>query len=279
MQTIEDIILQRDQRGVSALRPYLPPDYCTQAAQYVLDHPGTTIITTGFYILYGNAIETDGPPGAIAIGVALQALGHKVIYLTDQHCLPVMESLAENKAEVLEFPITDLDASQEFAKKTLSRLEPSLIISIERCSPSADGTYRNMRSMDVSDYTAKVDTLFGSCPSVGIGDGGNEIGMGLLRKQILNHPELHPNPATVPCDRLIISSCSNWGGWGLVAALSNLNGRNLLPTLGDERERVNNCVNMGAVDGFTGTAKPYVDGFPMNEYTQPLAQLHDLVAV
>ena len=60
--TIEDIILQKDQRGISALRPFLPADFCTQAAQYVLDNPGTTLITTGFYILYGNAVETDGPP-------------------------------------------------------------------------------------------------------------------------------------------------------------------------------------------------------------------------
>ncbi len=49
--TIEDIILQKDQRGVSALRPFLRSDYCTQAARYVLDHHGTTLITTGFYIL------------------------------------------------------------------------------------------------------------------------------------------------------------------------------------------------------------------------------------
>ena len=51
--TIEDIILQRDQRGVSELREFLPPDYCHQAAQYVLDHAGITLITTGFYIVSG----------------------------------------------------------------------------------------------------------------------------------------------------------------------------------------------------------------------------------
>ena len=49
--TIEDIILDRDRRGISELRPYLSADYATQAAQLILDNPGTAFIVTGFYIL------------------------------------------------------------------------------------------------------------------------------------------------------------------------------------------------------------------------------------
>ncbi len=50
-ETIEDIILDQDQRGVSHLRGHVPTDFCAQAAQYILDHPGPAIIATGFYIL------------------------------------------------------------------------------------------------------------------------------------------------------------------------------------------------------------------------------------
>ena len=74
-ETIEDIILDQDQRGVSHLRGHVPTDFCAQAAQYILDHPGPAIIATGFYILSAGKHETDGPPGAIAIGNALKALG------------------------------------------------------------------------------------------------------------------------------------------------------------------------------------------------------------
>jgi hypothetical protein len=277
--TIEDIILQKDQRGIAALRPFLPQDFCTQAAQYVLDRPGTTLITTGFYILYGDAVETDGPPGALAIGKALEALGRDVIYVTDKYCGGVMQTLAGPEAAVVEFPIADPSESREFAQGMLDRLDPALLISIERCSPSQDGVYRNMRSVDITGYTARVDALFDLHEhSVGIGDGGNEIGMGLLRETIPTLPRLPQEPAWTACKELIITSVSNWGGWGLTAALSKLTGKNLLPTLEEESERIRKCVEMGVVDGFTGELKASVDGFPLEEYNQTLTQLHDLLS-
>ncbi len=75
IESIEDIILDHDKRGVAALRPYLPVDFCTRAAEYVLENSGHVVITTGFYILMSGSAETDGPPGALAIGNALQTLG------------------------------------------------------------------------------------------------------------------------------------------------------------------------------------------------------------
>ena len=83
MPTIEDIILNHDRRGINALRPHLPEDFCTQAAQYLLEHPGPVIIATGFYIIMSDAPETDGPPGAFAIGNAIRELGHPVAYAAD----------------------------------------------------------------------------------------------------------------------------------------------------------------------------------------------------
>ena len=83
-RTIEDIVLDHDRRGIGALRPHVPDDFCTQAARYLLDHPGPVIITTGFYILMSDAPETDGPPGAFAIANAIRSLGHPVIHLTDR---------------------------------------------------------------------------------------------------------------------------------------------------------------------------------------------------
>lgn len=40
MTTIEDIILQKDGRNISALRPYLPSNYVEEAADLILEHPG-----------------------------------------------------------------------------------------------------------------------------------------------------------------------------------------------------------------------------------------------
>jgi len=274
-KSIEDILLQRDKRGIAILRQYLPRDYVSQTAQYVLHNLGTTVITTGFYILSGGTVETDGPPGAKAIGNALEALGQKVIYLTDRYAKPIMDTLASPTEQTIEFPVTDADKSAQFAREFLGDIRPSLLISIERCSPSSDGIYRNMLSQDISEFTAKIDRIFDIFPrSIGIGDGGNEIGMGKLQAVIPNHPKLPQKPSATTTNQLLISSVSNWGGWGLVAGLSHITGKNLLPTIEEEQDRLRACVKLGLVDGFTGETKPVVDGFSSNEYTIPLQELH-----
>jgi hypothetical protein len=135
-----------------------------------------------------------------------------------------------------------------------------------------------MLSKDVSGFTAKIDKIFDIFPhSIGIGDGGNEIGMGKLQAVIPNHPKLPRKPAATVTNQLLISSVSNWGGWGLVAGLSNITGRNLLPTIEEEQARLKKCVEFGLVDGITGEIKPSVDGFSSDEYTIPLQELHQFL--
>ena len=55
MSAIEEIILRNDRRGISALKPFLADDFCTEAAQYILDNPGSAIVCTGFYIRAAGA--------------------------------------------------------------------------------------------------------------------------------------------------------------------------------------------------------------------------------
>lgn len=277
--TIEDTILRHDQRGVSALRPHLPADFCAQAAQYIIDHPGNALIATGFYILSAGQHETDGPPGAIAIGNALQALGRKVSYVSDRHTTPMLRDWLGNTAEVIDFPIADMKISRQAASDILGRGNPGLIISIERCGRTRDDTYLNMRSVDITPHTARLDYMFESgIPSIGIGDGGNEIGMGNLAEIIPTIERLPRDPAVTRVDRLIIASVSNWGGYGLVAALSRLAGRNLLPSVEEDTRLIRRMVETGAVDGTSGENKYYVDNFTLEQNGELLAQLHRLVA-
>jgi hypothetical protein len=277
-ETIEDIVLDHDKRGVALLRPHMAVDFCSQAAQYIMDHPGNVAIVTGFYILSAGSPETDGPAGAIAIGRALQALGRRVTYITDSYTVPVLEGLLEDGTEVVDFPIADIETSRKASSEILERLDLSLIISIERCSRTNDDAYLNMRYVDITPHTARLDYLFeAGIPSVGIGDGGNEIGMGNLVEFIPQVETLPNDPAVTKVDRLIISSVSNWGGYGLVAALSGLAGRNLLPTIEGETKVIQKSVDMGAVDGTTGEREYYVDGFTTEENGLLLARLHAVV--
>ena len=276
-ETIEDIILDHDKRGMLALRPHVAADFCRQAAQYVLDHPGHTVIVTGFYVIMAGKPETDGPPGAITIGRALQALDRKVTYVTDEYTAPVLREWADG-ADVVEFPITSVEESKQHAAQMLQDLEPSLLISIERCGRNRNDEYLNMRARDITPQTARLDYLFdGGIPSVGIGDGGNEIGMGNLIEVIPSVDSLPDDPAVSRVDRLIIASVSNWGGYGLAAALSQLTGKHLLPAAGDEALMVQGMIDAGAVDGTTGDAVPTVDNFSMDENGELLARLHRLV--
>jgi hypothetical protein len=276
-ESIEDIILDHDKRGMLALRPHLPLDFCREAARFVFDHPGHTLIVTGFYVLMAGKPETDGPPGAIAIGRALRALGRQVTYVTDDYTAPVLRQWAGD-SEVVEFPIASVGESKEYAASLLEQLKPSLLISIERCGRNRNDEYLNMRARDITPQTARVDYLFdGEIPSVGIGDGGNEIGMGNLIDVIPAVDSLPNEPAVSRVDRLVIASVSNWGGYGLAAALSQIAGENLLPNADDEALMVQGMIGAGAVDGTTGDAVPTVDNFSMEENGALLARLHRLV--
>ena len=277
--SIEDILLDRDRRGISALRPHLPEDYCHQAASLVLEHPGTAMIVTGFYILSAGATETDGPPGAIVIGDALQTLGYEVVYVSDRYTAPLLEAIVGERARVVDFPITGPDASKARAGELLSEVDPSVLIAIERCGFTDDGRFRNMVGNDISEFNAKVDYLFADHPhSVGIGDGGNEIGMGNLASIIPTVPSLVRKPCVTTVSKLVISSVSNWGGYGLVAAMSRISGRNLLPSVDDEQALVKRTVDEGAVDGMAASQVYKVDGFTLEENSLPVAELHALLA-
>jgi hypothetical protein len=279
MSAIEEVILRNDRRGVSALKPYLPDDFCTQAAQHILDNPGPSIVCTGFYIRAAGAPETDGPPGAVFIGRALESLGYSVTHVTDRYCSSALKGSAPAD-RIIEFPIADEQESRQYANELLQKLKPSVLISIERGGMTRDGRYLNMRGVDFSPYNAKLDYLFtGDVASVGIGDGGNEIGMGNLAHEIPQFATLPDDPAVTCVDKLVIASVSNWGGYGLIAALSLLVGKNLLPSVREEEDLLRQMVDAGAVDGVSGNKAYVVDGWSLTENGQALEALHAVLSM
>ncbi|MYA60789.1 MAG: DUF4392 domain-containing protein [Chloroflexi bacterium] len=275
---IEDIVLQDDMRGMTALKPHMPGGYIESCADLLLDHPGTIFIVTGFYIISAGATETDGPPGAVAIGNALAKLGNDVKYVTDEHSSEVVKSIAEH--EVIEFPITNHFESANFANELVQEHSPSALVAIERAGLIGDGTYRNMRGIELTPFNAKIDHLFDQHPySVGIGDGGNEIGMGNLQNVIptIEHEFLPKNPCVTTTTELIVASCSNWGGYGLVAAMSLKRGENLLPSVEDSMQMVREIVAVGAVEGMSGELKEWVDGRDLEADSKCIRDLQALL--
>lgn len=274
--TIENIILQNDRRGISALRPFLPPDFCRRAAAFIAEVSGPVLIATGF-CTYGRP-ETDGPLGAVALGEALGRLGYRVGYLTDRVGRGPLDVLRRPEAELIEVPITDLETTRRLAEKILAEWQPVLLISIERCGLTRDGRYLTMRGVDITAETAYLDVFFWLHDrTVGIGDGGNEIGMGNLYGAICETPGLPAAPAATEVTHLVIAGVCNWGAYGLVAGLSLLAGQNLLPDPDLEYRRLEAIVRAGAVDGITGRPEPTVDTFPWAVHGKVLTELHRVV--
>jgi hypothetical protein len=134
-----------------------------------------------------------------------------------------------------------------------------------------------MRGHDVTAWNLPVDELFllamrvrrgqsrlasGVRPvTIGVGDGGNEIGMGNVRARLVrSRSPLARIASVVRVDHLVVAGTSNWGAYGLVAALGREVGRELLHPPSLEARLIDACVRAGAVDGITRRAEPTVDG-------------------
>jgi hypothetical protein len=257
---IEDIILENDKRGMCRLRKVLSFNFCERAAQFLHKHMGRVVIATGFYS--SGFCETDGPVGSLMLGEALAKLGSTVSLVTDRYCSAVLKKM-KVPFPVYEFPIAGEKKSREAADDLISRLDPSLLISVERCGRARDNKYYNMRGEDISQYTGKIDLLFEVPRTIGIGDGGNEIGMGNVYdevKRVVLHGE------TIACvvrtDHLVVSSVSNWGVYGLLAYLSKFEGKMLLQR---EDRILSKLVRAGAVDSLSEKPAMLVDGFSADE--------------
>ena len=124
MTTIERIILSRDQRGISELARHMPENFCHDAAALIGDKPGTAMIITGFYILDSDSNETDGPPGAVAMGEALKVLGYKPVYVTDRYTYELMSALSGEDDVVVDFPVAGEKESEDFAENLLNPNPP-----------------------------------------------------------------------------------------------------------------------------------------------------------
>jgi hypothetical protein len=139
---LDEVILMEDRRGIGALAPFVPPYACRRSAERLLNQDlGNVIIVTGFYVIESGVIETDGPPGALAMGRALTSLGYHAIYDTDRFAAPFLESEVSSDQSVVEFPITPADESAAFARAVVSKWQPVALIAVERCGVTIDGRY------------------------------------------------------------------------------------------------------------------------------------------
>ena len=272
--TPEEVTLRYSKRGMTLLKEYLQKDYCKKAAEKLLQAPkGNVLITTGFYV--AGYAETDGPMGTLAVAKALEGLGYHGIVITDKYC----EGFFELKDISVEYVAINADPS--VYEEILAKYRPVYMISIERCGHNLENEYANMRGDSITGQTACIDTLFElaaqkKIPTIGVGDGGNEIGMGNVRQVILEKLEL--NPCVVTVDDLIIATTSNWGAYALAAYMAKLSGRPVFITYEEIEEYMAQIVALGCVDGVTKQKKMGTDGFSMEIEKEIITSLKEAIA-
>jgi hypothetical protein len=268
-EKIENIILQHGQRGMDRLQESLKPGYCRRAAQMILDNKGVVIIGTGFPV--SGSFESDGPISAISLYRVLSHLDCEPVFA----CAPPISKILSGRYTTYELPLVGWDESRPAIKKALAELNPSLIVSIERPGVTADGRYYNMNKEDITESTAKFDLFFqeSQCPSIAFGDGGNEIGMGNVIESLC---QLDIIPSVTTCNELIIASVSNWGVYGVIAALCDRLNKDLFDFI-DPESIANYLVANGCVDGVTKRKEASEDGFPIAVSKSIIQQLRDLV--
>ncbi|XP_037687988.1 LOW QUALITY PROTEIN: D-glutamate cyclase, mitochondrial [Choloepus didactylus] len=276
-------------------------------ASLSLSHARSVLVTTGFptHFAHEPPEETDGPPGALALAAFLQALEKEVSLIVDQRALGLHQKLVEEAVEqgVLKARIPMLTyqgGSEEAAQAFLCEDgDPKLprfdhLVAIERAGRAADGNYYNARKMNIKHLVDPIDDLFLAAQkipgisSTGVGDGGNELGMGKVKEAVRRHIR---NGAVIACDVeadfAVITGVSNWGGYALACALYILNscevhGRYLrkavgpprapgeqnwtqaLPSVTKEEKMLGILAQHKVRSGVTGTVGMEVDGLPFH---------------
>jgi hypothetical protein len=248
--------------------------------------------------------ETDGPPGAAVLARALaRGFGCNVVIVTENIHLRPVEACAEvanatlegsGSISVINFP-KGLAEGQRTAEHLFHEYNPTAVIFVERDGPNAEGYFHGVRG-DYREpeavghvYLLADIARMKNVLSIGVGDGGNEVGFGDVRDAVTAvHPLGAVSKGGFPSgvitvtgtDIIVAASVSNWGAYGISAALAYLRKQpDLIHSPELERHLVDACVNGGGRDGANGLHQPSVDGIDLDGHAAFVQLLNAIVKV
>lgn len=222
------------------------------------------LIATGFYILSAGAIETDGPLGAIMLADALEKSGKKVTLIFDDHSEEIIQKGIEAIGGQIDYAVVPTNGPFDLT----SLLTPGTthFIALERPGRASDGAFYNFKGNNISKYHMVLDDFFIECglkniTTIGIGDGGNELGMGAVSEAVDQFVDFdRPFSCQTAAMYIICAGVSNWAGYGIAAFLSVMTGKNLMQPPEKLETMLDAIVAAGAVDGVSGKQESTVDG-------------------
>src|SRR5262249_5076695 len=114
------------------------------------------------------------------------------------------------------------------------------VVTIEACGLCDDGTYRNMRRVDITEKAPRFESVFGMSSLVSFGDGGNEFGMGSAPDWFFQKWNVLRPVSTTKI--LVPASVSNYGAYAVIKELEWASGRKLLPSSQEHLELIRRLV-------------------------------------
>jgi hypothetical protein len=144
-----------------------------------------------------------------------------------------------------------------------------------------------MRGQSIEALTAKVHRMAEwiaerrlPITTIGIGDGGNELGMGRFAWELLvqaGGQVAGRIACRVGTDFTLIGGVSDWAAYALTLGMAKLRDRSETARgwrAGDQRELIGALVKQaGLVDGVTLRREPTVDGLSLDAYLRPLVEM------
>lgn len=235
--------------------------------------------------------ETDGPVGTGEKAATLARAGYDITVATDSANMPVLKSVLDTYpgGHLVKLELFDAKRGQparDAANELLDRVQPEAVVAIELPARNADGDYLNMRGISVADVNAPKDQIVLEANkrkgiiTVGVGDGGNEAGMGSLRSKIppvtLADGSTVDFASTVPVDFPVTAWNSNFGAQAILAnMLRNMGRLDLMPKPEQLHAAIKASVDAGAVDGVSRKGEASVDGFASKVHQGMLVLLRD----
>lgn len=298
---IEEIVCKSVRRDISRMTAFSRGQIEAAAKSILSETYPHVAIVSGFFIRHAEppSPETDGLNGTAHLAAALTSAGIKVTVITDAPCAKALWAILTAAPEGIALEIVDVreDSARELRARLANLAHPPThMVAIERVSPGTDGLPHREHGWDMTEETAPLNLLFqdGSWTppwkTIGIGDGGNEIGMGalpseIIKKDIPNGPLI---AASVATDYLIVAGVSNWGAYGLIGALELLREQSAPSFLRHftaemETTFLTAAVELGqAIDDSRpdrpGRPQMSVDRIPVVEHAALIEQIRDVVA-
>lgn len=258
------------------------------------------MLLTGFNVAEGMP-ETDGPGGTAALANALNELGKIVILVTDGTNRPVLEAALNvlnpelaTFAKFVRFSAVHETGVDSEAKRLLERETPDAVVAIEVPARNSLGIRRNMRGENINAFNQPLDGLLlearkANITTIGVGDGGNEAGMGSLIG-IPKAADGSEMKSAVCAQYPVTAWNSNFGAEAVAAVLLAKHGQlEKLHTPQQEGAMIEAMLKAGAVDGVTrksvagaksdkGDMNTGVDGFSPNVHEAMIELLKNVVA-